>query len=151
MTDIRTIVREPLTGHTFRLHLQATFDDDVTSDWLHAGYWGDVETLSTNREPPRFERGVVEMDWLKLTTKATGFRFRVVCAGAAELKSPPSLTIIATDTSPSSRMAERYGSEAPTEDPDPRVLDLPLLAQDSLWRVGAHLRQLTKRVQGSII
>ena len=110
----------------FRLYLQAEFGTGDQSPWLYAGFWGPVATLVTNRQPPKVDRGILDMDWLRLTTKATGCRFRVVAAGATPLKALPDLSLLATDNSPPSAPAA-----PPDQRPLPprRVLDIPMRRQ----------------------
>ena len=116
-------------GDTFRLYLKVAFGTDDESEWLHAGYWGAVQDLAPGREAPSFGRGVLEMDWLKLTTKATGFRFKVVSAGVKSPAAPPALTVIATDNHPSPELVRQQGVVPRAEPPAPRVLDVPLRRQ----------------------
>lgn len=78
----------------------------------------------TNRQPPNFERGVLDMDWLKLTSKATGFRFKVVAAGSNALATPLALTVFATDSH-----AEASTSRGEPERLGGPVLDVPLRRQ----------------------
>lgn len=115
-------------GDTFRLYLQAGFGANDDSDWLAAGFWGPLPEPPTKREQPRFDRGILDMDWLKLTTPATSFRFKVVASGTNALVAPPSLTVIVT----------RNGSEATAADStstadapigEARILDIPLRRQ----------------------
>jgi len=111
-------------GDTFRLYLKAAFGPSDETDWLYAGYWGAVTDAITNRQRPTFDRGVLDMDWLKLTAKATGFRFKVVAAGTNTLTAPPALTVVATDN--------HAKPSAPRIKPKPvrgRVLDVPLRRQ----------------------
>ncbi len=113
-------------GDAFRLYLKASFGPTDETDWLYAGYWGEVKGAITNRRRPTFDRGMVDMDWLKLTAKATGFRFKVVSAGTGLLVSPPALTVVVTDNHPA---AEGVGAPAESEEPPGRVLDVPLRRQ----------------------
>jgi len=111
-------------GDTFRLYLKAAFGSSSETDWLYAGFWGAVPDLVTNRLRPTFDRGVLDMDWLKLTDKATSFRFKVVSAGANALAAPPALTVVTTDN--------HAGTSKPSAEPEPmpaRVLDAPLRRQ----------------------
>jgi len=111
-------------GDTFRLYLQVGFGPSDQTDWLYAGFWGAVANTITNRQRPTFDRGVLDMDWLKLTAKATGFRFKVVAAGTNKLAAPPALTVVATDNQAkaSHERVEREQLPAP-------VLDVPLRRQ----------------------
>ena len=111
-------------GDAFRLYLKAVFGPSDETDWLYAGYWGAVSDSITNRQRPTFDRGTLDMDWLKLTTKATGFRFKVVSAGEKSLKTPPSLTVVATDNH-----AKLSASRAESKQPRGRVFDVPLRRQ----------------------
>lgn len=111
-------------GDTFRLFLKTTFGPNDESGWLYAGFWGAVTDGSTNRQRPTFDRGVVDMDWLKLTAKATGFRFKVVSAGTNALAHPPALSVVATDKSAKSSAAAATAKPA-----SGRVLDVPLRRQ----------------------
>lgn len=113
-------------GDAFRLYLQVVFTPADKSDWLYAGYWGDVTDVATNRQRPTFDRGTVDMDWLKLTAKASGLRFKVVSAGTKLLQSPPALTVVATDNHPTAASAE--ATSTPNSPPG-RVLDVPLRRQ----------------------
>ncbi|MCU0784668.1 MAG: C39 family peptidase [Verrucomicrobia bacterium] len=111
-------------GDTFRLYLKVVFGPSDQTDWLHAGFWGAVTDAITNRQRPTFERGVLDMDFLKLTAKATGFRFKVVAAGTNALAAAPALTVVATDN--------QAKASAPRVEPERlpgRVLDVPLRRQ----------------------
>ena len=110
-------------GDTFRLYLQVVFGPSDQIDWLYAGFWGAVTNGITNRQRPNFDRGVMDMDWLKLTTKATGFRFKVEAAGAKTLAAPPGLTVVVTDNQ------VKATSEVESKPPPARVLDVPLRRQ----------------------
>ncbi len=114
----------PQLGDTFRLYLQAEFAPGDASEWLYAGFWGPIADGITNRQRPTFDRGQLDMDWLKLRTNATGFRFKVVAAGAKALAKPPAITIVATDLN-SSRPEAVSVSEALQG----RVLEIPLRRQ----------------------
>lgn len=116
-------------GDAFRLYLKAVFAPGDESDWLYAGYWGEVEPLVVERKAPTFDRGVVDMDWLKLKAKATGFRFKAVAAGAKPLAAPPSLTVLATDNQPTAAQARRYRAASKSDRTKARVLDVPLRRQ----------------------
>jgi hypothetical protein len=115
-------------GDTFRLYLQAGFGPDDNSDWLPAGFWGPLPEPPTKREQPRFDRGMLDMDWLKLTTPATSFRFKVVANGTNALTAPPSLTVIATQNTSEATTAES-NADARTPSGEARVLDVPLRRQ----------------------
>lgn len=111
-------------GDTFRLYLQVVFGSSDQTDWLYAGYWGAVTNAISNRQRPTFPRGILDMDFLKLTTRAIGFRFKVVAAGTNELTVPPALAVVATDNH-----AEASAPPAEPEQPPARVLDVPLRRQ----------------------
>jgi len=118
-------------GDTFRLYLQATFGPEDESEWLYAGYWGVVQDRVAKREVPSFAHGVLDMDWLKLKTRATAFRFKVESAGVRQPAAPPALTVIATDNHPSPELAlaPQHGVVPRATQPAPRVLDVPLRRQ----------------------
>jgi hypothetical protein len=114
-------------GDTFRLQLQVVFAPGDQTDWLPAGYWGAGNDLVRNRSIPKFDRGVLDMDWVKLKAKATGVRFKVVATGTNIPAAPPALTLVATDNHPvrgggASRIAR-------AAKPPGRVLDVPLRRQ----------------------
>ena len=111
-------------GDTFRLYLQVVFGPSDQTDWLYAGFWGAVTNGITNRQRPTFERGVLDMDFLKLTTKATGVRFKVAAAGTNDLAAPPALTVVATDNHP-----EASAHRVQPEQLSAPVLDVPLRRQ----------------------
>ncbi|AXA36848.1 membrane protein [Candidatus Sumerlaea chitinivorans] len=113
----------------FRLYLKVTFGPADESPWLYAGYWGDVRDRVTSRSLPRFDAGVLDMDWLKLTRKAAAFRFRVDDAGSAPLSRLPSLAIVATDNSPSTPTLALARALETVPDAQPRILDLPFRRQ----------------------
>ena len=115
-------LRQP--GDTFRLYLKVIFGPSDETDWLYAGFWGTVTDAITNRQRPTFERGVLDMDWLKLTAKATGLRFKVVAAGTNVLSAPPALTAVATDNHAKASVPRAEPERLPT-----RVLDVPLRRQ----------------------
>jgi hypothetical protein len=116
-------------GDTFRLYLKVAFDSGDESEWLYAGYWGTVPDLVVGREAPSFPQGVLDMDWLKLKTPASGFRFKVVPLGAQPPIRPPALTVIVTDNHPSPEAAQQEDVTPRTQPPIPRVLDVPLRRQ----------------------
>jgi len=119
-------IHEP--GDAFRLYLQAGFSAEDDSDWLPAGFWGPLPEPATKRKQPTFDRGVLDMDWLKLTIPATSFRFKVVATGTNALSAPPSLTVIATRNKSKGESAATIES-APTTTTESRVLDVPLRRQ----------------------
>jgi len=116
-------------GDCFRLYLKVRFGRAAETEWLYAGYWGQVKDPVTNRQPPRFNGGVLDMDWLKLKTHATAFRFKVVSAGTQALLAPPALTVIATDNSPPENSAHRRPAAGKEPPAPPPILDVPLRRQ----------------------
>jgi hypothetical protein len=116
-------------GDTFRLYLQIRFAPGDETEWLYAGCWGALTNRIVNRARPAFDRGVLDMDWLKLKAKAAAFRFKVVAAGTAPLTAPPELTVIATDNHPSAAEASRLRARASASRVRGRVLDVPLRRQ----------------------
>jgi hypothetical protein len=115
-------------GDAFRIYLQAGFGRNDATDWLPAGYWGPVTNLVSSRKAPAFDRGVLDMDFLKLRTKAVSFRFKVVAAGEKPLLSPPAVTVVVTDVHPlqTSASGERPAAAAGQ---GTRVHDVPLRRQ----------------------
>ena len=125
-------------GDTFRLYVKAGFGPADETDWLYAGFWGVLKDSVAKRTRPTFDRGVLDMDWLKLKANATSFRFKVVAAGAEPLAMPPALTVITTANHPPTEMARHRGVTTDklrsTDDPNGvrlpgRVLDVPLRRQ----------------------
>ena len=114
-------------GQGFRLHLQAGFGGADKSPWLYAGYWGEVKDPVTSRPKPRFDRGEVDMDWLKLKERAVSYQFKVVEASTASLTVLPSLTVVTTDNHPTPEVIARHGANATTA--PARLLDLPFRRQ----------------------
>jgi len=110
-------------GEGIRFYLEVRFEDGTTSDWLYAGYWGDVTDLVEEREIPRFTDGRLDYDQLLVKRPANGFRYKVVSAGTVPLAAAPSMRVIATDN----RIAATSPG-APTL-AIPPVLDLPLRLQ----------------------
>ncbi len=115
---------KPQPGDTFRLYLQAQFGPEDTTEWLYAGFWGAVQDGITNRQRPTFNRGQLDMDWLKLTTNASAFRFRVVGAGAKRLPKPPAITVVTTELNSSKPEAATASESLPG-----LVLQIPLRRQ----------------------
>lgn len=114
-------------GDSFRLFLKAGFSNGPETEWLYAGYWGEVEGLLKDRKPPVFDRGTLDMDWLKLKLPATSYRFKVVAAGPKALQNPPSLTVVTSRRSGSGKLR---ASARPRDGHLPgRVLDIPLRRQ----------------------
>ena len=114
-------------GQGFRLQLQASFPDGVKSPWLYAGYWGAVNDAVTTRTIPRFDRGVVDMDWLKMTQKAVAYQFKVLDASTATLTTLPTMRVITTDNTPTPELLAAHAA-ATTTGPA-RLLDLPFRRQ----------------------
>jgi len=115
-------------GRAFRLYLKAGFGPDDKTDWLYGGFWGPVTDLMTERKKPTFDRGQVDMDWLRLKTKAVSYQFKVVDAGPVPLDAPPTIFTVATKNDPTPEEAESF--RRVVADPPPgRVFDVPLRAQ----------------------
>lgn len=112
---------------SFRLFLKAGFNGGGETEWLYAGYWGEVEGLLKDRKPPVFDRGILDMDWLKLKVPATSYRFKVVAAGSKALRNPPSLTVVTSRTSASRE--GRISTQREDRRLPGRVLDIPLRRQ----------------------
>lgn len=130
-------------GDSFRLYLKAGFGPADETDWLYAGFWGGSKDPVAKRVPPAFDRGVLDMDWLKLKTNATSFRFKVVATGTATLAQPPALTVITTDNHPPPHLL----SEGTKTGPLPgRVLDVPLRRQ-----LDSQGRRLIDRCQSAAL
>jgi len=109
-------------GDSFRLYLKAVFGPQDESEWLYAGFWGSATDGVTNRPLPAFDRGVIDMDWLKLTTNASAFQFKVISAG--RLRRPPSITVVASTKAPAA-----VETASNTKSTPGRVLDVPLRRQ----------------------
>lgn len=116
-------------GDTFRLYLKARFAAGDETEWLYAGYWGRIKEIVKDRKVPVFDDGVLDMDWLRLTRKATGFRFKVLSEGRNGLIEPPDLTVIVTGISPAPPKAPRLDKERKDATEAARVLDVPLRRQ----------------------
>lgn len=117
-------------GEGFRVYLKAGFAAGDDSPWLYGGHWGAVKDLETSRAKPRFDRGEVDMDWLKLKEKAVMFRFKVEGASTAPLTVLPSLAVVATDNRPSPELAAHAAETAKAAKKHPaRLLDLPFRRQ----------------------
>jgi hypothetical protein len=115
----------------FRLYLQVRFAPGKESPWLYAGFWGRVPLVREERKDPEFEQGKLEQDQLRLTEKATEWRFRLVSEGKRALSKPPVLGIITTDNHPTRELADRYGDKT-TSTTTPGILDIALtMQQDS--------------------
>jgi len=111
-------------GDTFRLYLQVEFASNDLSDWLYAGFWGDISDVATSRQAPKFDRGTLDMDFLKLTTRASGYRFKVVGDGTNSLSGPPALTVVVTE-----KHSSQTNIASQSETPATLVLDVPLRRQ----------------------
>lgn len=133
------------TGDTFRVFLQVRFGPGNETDWLYAGSWGPVPYPIVPRPVPRFDRGVLDMDWLKLTIPAVGFRFRVVGQGRQPPAVPPAFNVVATShrRRPSAH-PPRATAAAPTG--PARVLDVPLRRQ-----VDSQGRRLPDKCQSAAL
>lgn len=116
-------------GDTFRLYLKAGFAPGDETGWLYAGFWGEVDNLVAKRQQPTFDRGVLDMDWLRLKVPAVSFQFMVVPAGGRILSGPPALTVIATDNRPPAGHAAQEAPPSGTVGLPGRVLDIPLRRQ----------------------
>jgi hypothetical protein len=114
-------------GQGFRIHLRAGFGGDDKSPWLYAGYWGQVSDPATSRTKPRFDRGEVDMDWLKMTAKAVSCQFKVVDASTVTLSVLPTLTVVTTDNHPAPEVLARHAAQRTTA--SARLLDLPFRRQ----------------------
>jgi hypothetical protein len=78
-------------SEAFRIYLKAVFGPGDETEWLYAGFWGPVTDPVIGREKPTFDRGLVDMDWLKMKAKAVSYQFKVVSAGTKPLAGPPAL------------------------------------------------------------
>lgn len=112
-------------GQGVRFALQVQFEDGTNSEWLYAGYWGEVTSQVTDRQIPTFEDGKLDYDQLLLKKPAVAFRYRAESAGAVPLTLLPSLRVVTTDN-----RIKATSPGAPTL-AIPRVLDLPLRLQRS--------------------
>lgn len=115
----------------FRLYLKAIFGPKDETAWLYGGFWGDLKEQISGREKPEFDRGLVDMDWLKLKASAVSYQFKIESTGERLLAKPPSLVVISTDNHPAPGEYERHlpddtGTPAPA-----RVLDIPLRRQQN--------------------
>ncbi|MBN1899690.1 C39 family peptidase [Candidatus Sumerlaeota bacterium] len=116
-------------GEAFRIYLKVAFTPGDETDWLYAGFWGAPVEMATGREKPKFDRGIVDMDWLKLKTKAVTYQFRIESAGETPLDSIPTLTVVCTDNHPTEELFSRY-FPAPLKEQIPgRAFDIPLRRQ----------------------
>jgi len=118
-------------GDTFRLYLRVGFAPGDETGWLYAGFWGAVDDLVAKRQQPVFDRGVLDMDWLRLKAPAVRFQFKAVPAGGRILSGPPALTVIATDNHPPQGRVDHEASLPPSRAVGlpGRVLDIPLRRQ----------------------
>ena len=117
-------------GGGFRLYLQLTFEQDDTSPWLYAGFWGTVNLIEDRRKQIIFDRGKLVWDQLFLKSKARMFRFKVVSEGETPLNDPPSLLVIVTDNHPSRELVTQFADPPPMMIPSARILDIPLRKQE---------------------
>lgn len=118
-------------GEAFRLGVKVTFPDGEETAWLPAGYWGDMCDPLTSMTKPTFDRGEVDMDWVKLTERAKSFQFRVTNAGISELTVLPRLHVITTDNRPTTETRALASAQPPAAGGirHARVLDLPFRRQ----------------------
>ncbi len=114
----------------FRLHLQVEFAPGDSSPWLYAGFWGDAALQPGKRQSPRFDRGELDLDQLKLTRRASRFRFAVEDAGRSPLTVRPGLGVIVTDNQPSPETARRFAFARPQLPAGYPILDIPLRKQE---------------------
>jgi len=115
----------------FRLYLKAIFGPKDETVWLYGGFWGDLKEQVSGRKKPEFDRGIVDMDWLKLKARAVSYQFRIESAGERLLAKPPSLLVIATDNHPAPGEYERHRPVDSGTPPPARVLDIPLRRQQN--------------------
>ena len=113
----------------FRLYLKAIFGPGDETAWLYGGFWGDLKEQVSGREKPEFDRGIVDMDWLKLKARAVSYRFRIESAGESLLAVPPSLMVISTDNHPAPGEYERHRPDDSGTPLPGRALDIPLRRQ----------------------
>lgn len=113
----------------FRLYLQVGFGGGDESPWLYAGYWGVVE-LAGERSNPRFDRGEIDQDHLKLKGKAVRFRFKVVEGGNKPLTVLPDLGVITTSNIPGGHKDAETAKPRQSSDATTRVLAIPLRKQE---------------------
>ena len=113
----------------FRLYLKVEFEPGDATSWLYAGFWGEVKDPVVNREKPKFDRGWLDMDWLKLNTKAVSYQYKVVDSGTKALSLLPSFKVITTDNHPTPRLAERFSPVYQEEPISVQVFDIPLRLQ----------------------
>lgn len=119
-------------GEGMRLYVKAGLGDGESSPWLYAGYWGSVK-LDKGREVPKFDKGMVDYDTLKLTEKASSFIFKVESAGEKELTTAPELHVVITDNKPDDALVKKYLEASPMKQKHAeKIFDMPLrLQQDS--------------------
>lgn len=116
-------------GEAFRIYLKAAFAPGDDTGWLYGGFWGDLKSPVTDRKKPVFDRGQVDMDWLKLKAKAATIQFKIVDAGKTALAGPPALHVVATDNHPTPELAREFSPTVPDAAPAGRVFDIPLRRQ----------------------
>jgi hypothetical protein len=113
----------------FRIYLKVAFAPGDETDWLYGGFWGDLKEQVTNREKPKFDRGMVDMDWLKLTAKALSYQFQIESAGEKPLGSLPILTVICTDNKPTPDLFSKFFPVPSQKSIPGRIFDVPLRRQ----------------------
>lgn len=116
-------------GEAFRIYLKAAFAAGDDTGWLYGGFWGELKEPVTDRKKPVFDRGQVDMDWLKLKAKAATIQFKIVDAGKTVLAGPPALHVVATDNHPTPELARGFSPTYPDGAPAARVFDIPLRRQ----------------------
>jgi hypothetical protein len=116
-------------GEAFRIYLKVAFAPGDETEWLYGGFWGPVKDPKMNREKPVFDRGEVDMDWLKLKAKAATVQFKFVDAGWEPLAGPPSLHVVGTDNHPPADLAAQHAVRSAGEWAPGRVFDVPLRRQ----------------------
>lgn len=130
----------------FRLYLKVEFNPGDETVWLYAGFWGEVKDLVENREKPKFDRGLLDMDWLKLNAKAASYRYKVVDSGTKTLSTLPSLMVITTDNHPTPQLAKRFSPVYQGEPVSGRVFDIPLRLQ-----IDSHGNPMKSRCQSAAL
>jgi len=115
-------------GQGFRLYLRVKSDVGDYSPWLYGGYWGKVRDLQKRTEPV-FDYGKVAMDQVLLQRKAKAFQFKIVDEGDSPMLRPPSVSVVATDNSPTPGMVRRYAPKHGRSASPTLILDLPLRRQ----------------------
>ena len=113
----------------FRIYLKVEFAPGDETEWLYAGFWGKVKDPVSEREKPKFDRGIIDMDWLKLKTKAAAFQYKVVDSGIEPLGMPPSLHVVTTDNHPTPELVKKYKPIYKSNRISTCVLDIPIRFQ----------------------